>query len=1197
MSRVQGFHLCLSILPTAFLPLLTAQAPPPGSGPPTKTWDSPPVVVPFEKVHPQLRLRFQLRPSVPVLIALADQPQRDIVARHTAAADLGLQLAESRYQQLVRRPFASEADLMAARDSLDGLIAEVRRNAFADIDAAIAPSQTEVEGLLRANGSRNIHRYSAINMLAAEIPLAALDALERSPLVSHVFPMESFRTRLDTSVAELGATSFWNAGWTGAGQSVAVMDTGVRTNHPAFAGKAINSQVFLSYAVSLDGACFADNASSGEDLDGHGTHVSGIVMSQGSTEGPNYRGVSRGLGTLYNLKVGYRVSVACGGGGSSWSGDVLAAMDWLLRNTSVRILNYSFGGASTADDSGYTRSVDQLVDIYGSLLTVAAGNVQPPATSCTTVDTPGNAYNILSVANWSVRGTISLSSCRGPTIGLRYKPDLAAPGTNITAPNYNWEASVDYATYSGTSMAAPHVAGSAALLRQAGVTNPLALKAVLLNTTDNTGWQNDRGWGYSNLNTALTEYTRYHTGSLTARSQPGSIKFYRANAPSLLKATITWNRHVPDVSSSVFHDVDLAAFRLSDGAFLSSSASVPQNVEQVAVNTTSDVVVKASMWSSALGGGITSEPYAVAMSKAFTPVNGPSLAPACNLPVNAAPGATFTVTCRVSNTGDLPAFGVTGQMVFPAGFSITGGYGFGTVQPGATSANVGATFTAPATPGPYTFRLDAASDSYGERFTGSVSFTVTVGQSCSYTLNPTSQSFGAGGGTGSVNVTAPVGCAWTAASNSGWVTVTGGTPGSGNGTVNYSVAVNAGASRSATITIGGQPFTVSQSGVPTQTGMRLVAVTPCRIMDTRDANLAAGFGPPFLTGGVSRSVPIPSSACGIPQAKAYSLNITVVPRGGPLGYLTVWPTGQPQPFVSTLNSGDGLVTANAAIVPAGTNGSISLFATHNTEVILDINGYFTDATGTDTLVFYPLTPCRVADTRNPSGTFGGPAIPGNSSRTFPVPSSPCGAPSAARAYALNVTVVPQGPLGYLTIWPAGQSQPWVSTLNAYDGLVVANAAIVPAGTAGAVSVFVSNSTHVILDINGYFAPPGAGGLHFYPVTPCRVSDTRDPNGTFGGPIITGGTSRSFPVPQSACGIPSAAAGYSLNATVVPSGSLGYLTVWPSGTSMPLASTLNAYDGLVTANAALVPAGAGGAVSVFGANSTHVILDIGGYFAP
>ena len=96
--------------------------------------------------------------------------------------------------------------------------------------------------------------------------------------------------------------------------------------------------------------------------------------------------------------------------------------------------------------------------------------------------------------------------------------------------------------------------------------------------------------------------------------------------------------------------------------------------------------------------------------------------------------------------------------------------------------------------------------------------------------------------------------------------------------------------------------------------------------------------------------------------------------------------------------------------------------------------------------------------------------------------------------------MPHSTLNYLTIWPTGQTQPNVSTLNAPTGTVVANAAIVPAGTTGQVSVFAYDDSNVILDINGYFAPPGPGGLALHTVVPCRVIDTR-PNAFNGTDVI------------------------------------------------------------------------------------------------
>jgi hypothetical protein len=402
-------------------------------------------------------------------------------------------------------------------------------------------------------------------------------------------------------------------------------------------------------------------------------------------------------------------------------------------------------------------------------------------------------------------------------------------------------------------------------------------------------------------------------------------------------------------------------------------------------------------------------------------------------------------------------------------------------------------------------------------------------------------------------------------------------------------ATQAGNSSYAAATPVNQSFQVTQA---TPVALRFVPITPCRIADTRNTN--GPFGGPLLGANTPRDFNIPASACGIPaNAAAYSLNLTVVPVG-PLGYLSVWPAGQTQPLVSTLNSLDGRIKANAAIVPAGINGAVTLYASDSTHAIIDINGYFVPASGAPNLAFYPVTPCRVADTRNPTGDFGGPALAPAVARTFAVPASSCGIPVGAQAYAFNMTVVPSGSLGFLTTWPAGTARPGVSTLNALTGVVTSNAAIVPAGVNGGITVYATNTTHLIIDINGYFAPPRAGSLDFYTATPCRVLDTRSAAGSLGGPTMGAGQSRGFPVPSSACGIPGTAKAYSLNATVVPPGPLSFLTLWGSG-SMPFVSTLNATDGAIVANAALVPAGASGEVTAYTTNLSHLILDINGYF--
>ena len=386
-------------------------------------------------------------------------------------------------------------------------------------------------------------------------------------------------------------------------------------------------------------------------------------------------------------------------------------------------------------------------------------------------------------------------------------------------------------------------------------------------------------------------------------------------------------------------------------------------------------------------------------------------------------------------------------------------------------------------------------------------------------------------------------------------------------------------------------LTISASAqIPPASAARFVPITPCRISDTRNA--AGPFGGPSLPRQTERDFAIPAGACGIPStAVAYSLNVAVVPSG-PLGYLTLWPTGEPQPLVATLNSLDGRIKSNAAILPAGVGGAISVFVTDSTDVILDINGYFVAASNAGALAFYPLTPCRVADTRNAAGPLGGPSLAAQSTRLFPIQASPCGVPANAQAYSLNFAAVPKGAtLGYMTAWPARQQQPLVASLNDPTGTVLSNAVVAPAGTDGTVNVFTTDATDLVIDINGYFAPPGPGGLSLYTVAPCRVLDSRLPAGS---PPF--GTTRDVNVTASPCGVPAAAHAFVFNATVVPPGFLGYITMWPQGQSQPLAATLNAYDGAITNNMAIVPTTTG-SISVFPFDPTQLVLDIFGYFAP
>jgi hypothetical protein len=376
---------------------------------------------------------------------------------------------------------------------------------------------------------------------------------------------------------------------------------------------------------------------------------------------------------------------------------------------------------------------------------------------------------------------------------------------------------------------------------------------------------------------------------------------------------------------------------------------------------------------------------------------------------------------------------------------------------------------------------------------------------------------------------------------------------------------------------------------------------PCRAADTRAAGgaIAAGITRNFSPGGGGCSISPPASG-----VIAYAMNITVVPHG-PLNHLTVWPAGELQPVASTLNSPDGRIKANAAIVTGGTNAQISVFASNTTDVVLDVSGYFVAQIPIPpTYTYFPITPCRVVDTRvKNDGSFGAPSLVAGQQRTFQLTLSTCNLPQApgevGGAFAVNVTVIPKGgkPVGAVTVWGTSVNQPdtpKTSTLNAPTAAITANAAIITVnpGTGEGLTVFTSDATDLAIDVNGYFAFSQlvSGGLSLYTLPPCRILDTRLSTQAFEG-------ERTVPVTtDNNCSVSGTAKAYVMNATVLPTTSLDYLTLWQDGLVRPGVSTLNAQDGMITSNMAIIGT-TNGSIDAFASQSTQLILDISAYFAP
>ena len=625
--------------------------------------------------------------------------------------------------------------------------------------------------------------------------------------------------QLNVSVPAIQAPAFWSAYSRGTGESVGVLDSGVMNSNSGFTGLNIVSQVFL--AEGSTDSCFGDDLTATDHL-GHGTHVGGIVASQGGGTCVTCVGVSPGLDTLYALKIGWLVSGTspCKGGGEAYDGDVVDAIEWALNNTAVNVFNFSYGGSPSGDDDSLCQVFDQIGDTWGVNIVIAAGN-----SGASGVNSPGISYNGVTVASMDDKGTVSRSddtissfSSRGPTSSGRRKPDISAPG------NHNGNGlggilstcnSGSFCSMAGTSMATPHVAGSLALIRSAGGQDGLTAKAVLLNSAYSTqsGWQSDSGWGFVDLSAASQQAGNVLESSVTA-AQP---RFYSGSVTGDFKTTLVWNRHItgtyPYILTPSFSNLDLYAYDGTSGNLLGSSASIIQNVEQVHTTGTGAAVLKVAALSVAGG---SSEKFALAFSTGgFATKNGPSLTVSCTGPSGTVlVNSTFTVPCTVTNAGDLTALAVSGTLNWQGSSGGTVNQ-FATLGAGQSSSPQSWQVTAPSTPGTYTMEADTSSSSWGQTFTGSTTFNVVVGQS--YTLTTAVSPSGSGTVAASPSAAGGIYAAGTkvclsATPNAGW------TFGSWSGTAlngSNCLVLNANASVTATFTsITGPPADFNGDGHP-----------------------------------------------------------------------------------------------------------------------------------------------------------------------------------------------------------------------------------------------------------------------------------------------------------------------------------------------------------------------------------------------
>ncbi|XUL94290.1 S8 family peptidase [Streptomyces galilaeus] len=296
--------------------------------------------------------------------------------------------------------------------------------------------------------------------------------------IAHIWLDGVRKASLDKSVPQIGAPKAWAAGYTGKGVKIAVLDTGVDADHPDLKTQVIESKNFST-------------AADADDHFGHGTHVASIAAGTGAKSGGKYKGVAPGAKIL-NGKV-------LDDTGSGDDSGILAGMEWAAQQ-GADIVNLSLGGQDTPEIDPLEAEVNKLSTEKGILFAIAAGNEGPQS-----IGSPGSADAAITVGAVDGNDKLAEFSSTGPRAGDgAIKPDVTAPGVDITAaaaPGSLIDKEVGenppgYLTISGTSMATPHVAGAAAILKQEHPT-----------------------WGYAELKGALTgsakggNYTPFQQGS------------------------------------------------------------------------------------------------------------------------------------------------------------------------------------------------------------------------------------------------------------------------------------------------------------------------------------------------------------------------------------------------------------------------------------------------------------------------------------------------------------------------------------------------------------------------------------------------------------------------------------------------------------------------------------------------------------
>lgn len=390
---------------------------------------------------------------------------------------------------------------------------------------------------------------------------------------------------------------------------------------------------------------------------------------------------------------------------------------------------------------------------------------------------------------------------------------------------------------------------------------------------------------------------------------------------------------------------------------------------------------------------------------------------------------------------------------------------------------------------------------------------------------------------------------------------------------------------------------------------------PIRLLDTRPGFMGCDAPGAPIQGGTARTQFARRTCDGLtvpPNAQALTGNITTVESEG--GYLTLYPSDAAQPLVASSNYTANEIVNNVFTVGLGNaDGAFKIFALNTTHVVVDVSGYFAPPSAHG-LFFHPLPhPVRLLETRpeQPVGCYR-PGLPltAGGIRTQPARGLCDGLTIPANAQAIigNATVVATQGIGYLTLWPANAAQPLVANGNYVNHDTINTPFTVGLAPTGEFNIFTLAQTHLVVDVLGYYSTEASDqnglGLLFTPLArPVRLLETRPglPVGCFKPGMPLPGGAETLQTARGLCDgltIPPAALGVVGNATVVQPAGIGFLTLWPSTATRPLVATSNYTPGEIGNRHFIVGLGsADGAFKLYTHATTHLVIDLSGYFAP